>query len=154
LGEVFLSFNPMFLAKGGKKRLLAEANKSNPIMIDKSEEPLRKRFEELGIVKGNELLLDKLRTYLEPSFSFIDLSGLEIKVKLLPDTSLGLTHKIIASAGSDSCEIKTLLYIGAQSAMLDVIPGGNKELVTLSANYGSNTDFYYVNVFEIKTKGQ
>jgi len=114
-----------FLSEKEKDRLLDETDKSNPIKIDNTDEPLRKRFEELGIVKKNELLLNRLKTNYELSFSFTGLSGQKIKVKLLPDTVLGLTHKIIASAGSDSCEIKAMLHIGAQSAMLDVIPGGN-----------------------------
>lgn len=141
-----------FLSEKERDRLFDETSKRNPVKIDNTDEPIRKRLEELGIVKGNELLLNKLKTNYEPSFSFTDLSGQEIKVKLLPDTIFGLTHKINASSELDSCEIKTLLHIGAQSAMFDVVPRCNKELIIFSASYGSNTDFYYGNVFEIKTK--
>jgi hypothetical protein len=131
-------------------KYLEMQRKTNPSIIDKKiDEPLRKCFEELGIVQGNELLLYKFKPNNKLDFSFTDQFGKEIKIRFVRDIKIGLNDKIIASSGKDSCEIKARFFFGLKPAALDVIPGGNKELVVYSEHYLSNTEFYYFDVYEI-----
>jgi hypothetical protein len=130
-------------------RYVEKQRRSNPSDIEGKNDNLRKQFEKFGFVKGKELLLRKFKSNTELDFSFIGQSGKQIKINFTRDTIKGFNDKIIASSGKDSCEIKARFFFGLKSALLDIIPGGNKELVMYSEDYLSNTEFYYFDVYEI-----
>ena len=75
------SFSFLQSSKLSKKeidKLYKETEKSNPFKYDTTNESLRKRFEELGMVKDRDLLLSKFKYKSPPEFSFISQSGKEI----------------------------------------------------------------------------
>ncbi len=131
------------------EELMEETKKSGPVMVDSCE--LSKKFEELGIVRKSELLLKKFKYKSAAFFSFAGESGEKINIHIYRDTITPYNGKIIVSAGTDTSEIKADIYFEIKYALLDIIPGGNKELVLLNETYISNNNLYYLDVFEIKT---
>jgi hypothetical protein len=120
--------------------------------MDTTHENLRNRFEELGIVKGRELLLSKFKYDSKPEFLFTDQFDKIIKIKIERDTAGYNNNNIVMFNNSDSSEIKIDFFMELRYAFLDIIPRGNKELVILNEMHVSNTDIYTFEVFEIKTR--
>lgn len=129
----------------------AKQEKSNPV-LHAGDSILKKKFEELGIVKGRELLLHKFKCDTLTRFQIADSIGKKINIQFdfVPGRLGG--HKIIASFSQDSTEItipgimQDLKYI-----LLDVIPGGNKEIVVLNEWYISNGYNFDLLVYKIKS---
>ena len=140
------------LSKKEIDKLNKETKESNPLKMDTTHENLRNRFEELGIVKGRELLLSKFKYDSKPEFLFTDQFDKIIKIKIERDTVGYNNNKIVVFNNSDSSEIKIDFFMELRYAFLDIIPRGNKELVILNEMHVSNTDIYTFEVFEIKTR--
>lgn len=140
------------LSKKEIDKLYKETENSNPYKMDTTNENLRKRFEELGIVKDRDLLLSQFKYKSNPEFSFIGQSGKEVKIKIVKDSTRFNNDKIIVNSNLDSSEIRMSIFMELKYALMDVISGGNKDLVILDESYVSNTYIYLLEVFEIKTK--
>jgi hypothetical protein len=139
-----------------KDKMSDELDKSNPaISLDsRNDTTLRKKFEEFGVVKGDELLLNEFKFDTKPNFTLKSLNEKEIKVWIHKDMIKGTENKIIVYVGKDSSETKANLYSHIKYAILDIIPGGNKEIIILNYHYLSNNELFYLDVYEIKTEGQ
>lgn len=133
---------------------LEKQRKSNPgYMKYSSDSILKPLFQNLGFVKGDELLLSKFKYSNKPDTSLKSFSGKEIKIHLGKDTISGVKDQIIIyyDGKSDSSETRPIFHQQVEYAFLDIIPGGNKELVVLVEDYLMNTEIYTFEVFEIKT---
>ena len=112
----------------------------------------RKRFEELGIVKGKELLLNNFRDSDKPDSTLTTATGKEIRVHFKKDTVRGTDNRIVVVGDNATAETNAAIYYNLKYALLDIIPGGNKEIVILNYHYLSNNELYYLDVYEIKIK--
>ena len=139
-------------------KFMREREKSNPGFMHESykkdtiDKILKQHFERLGFVKANEVLLAKFKYSSNPDTTLKSFSNKEIKFHFERDTISGRNDKIIAVCDKDSFQIRATFHQKIEYAFLDVIPGGNEELVVLTEDYLMNTEFYYFEVFEIKTK--
>ena len=118
----------------------------------RSDSVLKPLFQNLGVVKGDELLLSKFKYSKRPVAAIKSVAGKEIKFHLQKDTSGNNHDRIIAFYDGDSSQARPTFHQQIKYAFLDVIPGGNKELVVLTEDYLMNTDIYTFEVFQIKTK--
>jgi len=141
----------MTLSEKEIDKMMEEADKENPGNRDPENSVLKERFEKSGFVIGDELLLEKFKYSSKPDTSITGPAGMEIKIRIKKDSITGRNSKMIAYSGKDSTEIKITIYMRLEYALLDVIPGGNKELIILSEHYLANTYFYDFDVYEIKT---
>jgi hypothetical protein len=139
------------LTEKEKDKMMEEAEKENPLNRNPADSMLKKRFEKLGFVEGDDLLLEKFKHSNKPDTSITSSAGGKIKIHIEKDTISGRNSKIIAYSGTDSAELKITIYMQLEYALLDVIPGGNKELVILDESYLANTYLYAFEVYEIKT---
>ena len=137
-----------------KDRLLKEVSESNPLLSRSpgNDSIFRKRFEELGIVKGKELLLNNFRDSDKPDSTLTTATGKEIRVHFKKDTVRGTDNRIVVVGDNATAETNAAIYYNLKYALLDIIPGGNKEIVILNYHYLSNNELYYLDVYEIKTK--
>jgi hypothetical protein len=139
------------LSKKERDRETEEIDKLNPGNRNSADSLLKKRFEKLGFVKGDDLLLGKFKYSDNPDTSITSPAGRKIKIHIEKDTISGRNSKIFAHSETDSAELKITIYWELEYALLDVIPGGNKELVILTEHYVANAYLYYFFVYEIKT---
>ena len=134
---------------------IKKRDKSNLYYRDsRSDSVLKPLFQNLGVVKGDELLLSKFKFSNRPQTVIKSFSGKEIKFHLQKDTTGNNQDRIIAFYDGDSSQARPTFHQRIKYVFLDVIPGGNKELVVLTEDYLMNTDIYTFEVFEIKTKDQ
>ena len=134
---------------------LERQRKSNPYYMKyKSDSIIKLLFQNLGLVKDDELLLSKFRYSSRPDTSIKSFSGKEIRFHLHKDTTGNNHDRVIAFYDGDSSKARPTFHQRMEYAFLEVIPGGNKELVVLTEDYLMNTDIYTFEVFEIKTKGE
>lgn len=109
------------------------------------------QFVRLGLIKNDELLLQNFKKQIKEKTIYTDSSGRQISIVFYHNQITDHFHfKLLSTA--DSVEIDT----GAGTlqdldyAFLDVIPGGNKELVFLDDYYVMNGDNFDFKVYEIK----
>jgi len=134
---------------------IKKRDKSNLYYRDsRSDSVLKPLFQNLGVVKGDELLLSMFTFSNRPRTAIKGFSGKEIKFHLQKDTTGNNQDKIIAFYDGDSSQARPTFHQRIKYTFLDVVPGGNKELVILTEDYLMNTDIYTFEVFEIKTKDQ
>ena len=134
---------------------IKKRDKSNLYYRDsRSDSALKPLFQNLGVVKGDELLLSKFKFNNRPRTAIKSFSGKEIKFHLQIDTTGNNHDKIIAFYEGDSSHARPTFHQRIKYVFLDVVRGGNKELVILTEDYLMNTDIYTFEVFEIKTKDQ
>ncbi len=134
---------------------MEEAERSNPISVEESKE-FRKMLEPFGFVKGRELLLHKFRYTTKSENQLTDSSGNLVKIKFIHDPGTATkteSWSISASNKNDSAWIKINMHPWElKYALLDIIPGGYKEIVVLEEWYianGYNFDFH---AYEINTR--
>jgi hypothetical protein len=133
-------------------KYVEQQEKSNPELMSPVNEILRKRFEELGIVKDNGLLLHTFSKKTKPAFQLEDESGKKITVSFKVDASVIYADEKPQITGPDSCEIKYQPFQDLRYAVLDVIPGGNKEIVLVNEWYIMNGYNFDLLVYEICMK--
>ena len=134
-------------------RYIEKVDESNPgYMRYRSDSLLKSLFQNLGVVRDDELLLSKFKYSSKPDTTIKSHSGKEIRFHLQKDTTGNNHDRIIVFYDRDSSETRPTFHQKIEYAFLDVIPGGNKELVVLTEDYLMNTDIYTFDVFEIKTK--
>ena len=137
------------------KEYYKKVKKSNPFFAftpyDSLE--LKNKFQKLGFVNGNELLLKNFKYQTKTRFSLADNKRKEINIQF--DFIYGRIgdHKIIAFTNTDTVEMKiTGIMQELKYALFDIISGGYPEVVILSEEYVSNNEIYRFKVFEIKIK--
>lgn len=136
-------------------KYIGKVHKSNPGYVkSRSDSVFLFLFQNLELVKGYELLLSKFKHSDRRDTSIKILSGREIRFHFAKDTISGLKDQISVcyNGGSDSTGALPIFHQQIEYAFLDVIPGGNKELVVLVEDYLMNTEIYSFEVYEIKTK--
>ena len=137
------------------KEYYKKVKKSNPFFAitpyDSLE--LKNKFQKLGFVSGNELLLKNFKYQTKTRLSLANNKEKEINIQF--DFIYGRIgdHKIIALTNTDTVEMKiTGIMHELKYTLFDIIPGGYPEIVILSEEYVSNNEIYKFKVFEIKTK--
>lgn len=134
---------------------IKKQDKSNPYYLEaRSDSVLKLSFEKSGIAKGDELLLSKFKYSNKPDTAIKSLGGIEIRFHLQKDTTGNNQDRIIAFYKGDSFQARPTFHQQIKYAFLDIIPGGNKELVVLTEDWLMGTEIYNFEVFEIKTKDQ
>ena len=133
---------------------LKKRRKANPTLgyqPDSISQYLIKQFANLGLIKTEELLLKNFKKLTAERTFYIDSFGRSFSLIFCVSQLTGNYHFKLSSA-TDSVEIDTgatnlqdLVY-----AFLDVLPGGNKELVFLDDYYIMNGDNFDFKVYEIK----
>ena len=127
---------------------------SNPyleITFDSTSKYLATQFQRLGLIKNDELFLQKFKKQTAERTIYVDSSGKKTSLIFFISNLTSNFHFRLLSA-ADSVEIDT----GATNmqdldyAFLDIIPGGNKELVFLDDFYLMNGDNFDFKVYEIK----
>lgn len=133
-----------------------ETEKSNPVFTDYKGDStdiiLKEYFERLGLVEDDEFLLSIFKYSNKPDTSIVNSRAEKVNIRVYRDTvGWGDHDKVYIFHGPDSASANATIYYDIKYVLLDVIPGGNKELVVLNEHYLMNTEFYYLEVFEIKT---
>lgn len=129
---------------------------SNPEVYDifsPADSMLARQFERLRLIKDGGLILSKFKPQTDFVTQFTDQSGNVLSVKFFYDSLSNHTHfKVYSLKDSVEVDTESTPLQNLDYAFLDVIPGGNKELVFLDDYYimnGFNFDF---KVYEIKVK--
>lgn len=142
----------MQLTEKEADRMMEVTAKENPVDLHPYHSGLKKRFVKLGFVKGDEVLLQKFKFGSNTDTSFHNSSNRDIRIQFVRDTLTERANKLLVFQGQDSAEIRTEPYMELKYAFLDIIPGGNKEIVMMIEGHVSNNDLYYFEVFEVKTR--
>ncbi len=121
---------------------------------------LLKKFQELGLVKNKyELLLKKFKSlkiidFEHPETSFELSDSIQKKINCqLRKSNKEMKYNLLVSDSLLSSQIEVegfYLSEGLKFMLLDVIPGGYKEIVILNNYYISNGDNSDIYVYEIK----
>jgi hypothetical protein len=137
-------------------RYVAQQEKSNPEIINSfsaADSFLITQFERIGLVKNDEFLPRRFKPQTKDSIKFVDNAQRVFDVIFHNDSLSGSMHiKISSSKSSVEIDTKAMPTQNLDYAFMDIIPGGNKELVFLDDYYfmgGYNFDF---KVYEIKTR--
>jgi hypothetical protein len=133
---------------------LEKQHSSNPTIsyeADSISKYLISQFERLGLIKNGELLLQNFKKQTKEKTIYSDSSGREISLVFFHSQVTDHYHFKLLSA-TDSVEIDTggTNLQDLDYAFLDVIPGGNKELVYLNDYYIMNGDNFDFMIYEIK----
>ena len=101
-------------------------DKSNPLLMPpEKKDSLKDKFEKLGFVNGEGLLLNRFKYNAKKEFQFDDDSGKSINIRFKHNEKNG-EWKLIVLAQQDSSEIKLPSLQELKYALLDIIPGGYK----------------------------
>lgn len=112
---------------------------------------LIKKFEKSGIIENGKLFLQKFRGQSDEKTIYVDSSGKRLSLIFFSSQLTGHLHfKLLFE--TDSIEVDTYAssFQKLNYAFLDIIPGGNKELVFLNEHYIMNGDNFDFMVYEIK----
>ncbi len=138
-----------------RDKYVAEQEKANPTVDSRFtavDSLLIQQFERLGLIKNDELLQARFKPQAKQETDFIDSAKKSYHLIFYNDSLSGNTHfKIFFSKDAVDIDTEATSLQNLDYAFLDVIPGGNKELVFLDDYYimnGFNFDF---KVYEIKT---
>lgn len=141
-----------------RDKYVEQQEKSNPILLaqtDDSNLDILNRFEQLGLICQNtpdeyELLLSRFNFLTDTSFVY-DISGIKYNLKFYTDNSGETTFfKLFSKTDSASIDTKSTPLQDLNYILLDIIPGGNKELVFLDDYYIMNGYNFGLKVYEIK----
>lgn len=138
-----------------RDKYVADQEKSNPTVDSRftaTDSMLIEQFERLGLIKDDEFLEAKFKLQTKEMVVFADRAKQLYPIHFYNNSLTGNTHfKIFFSKDSIDIDTKATPLQDLDYAFLDVIPGGNKELVFLDDYYimnGYNFDF---KVYEIKS---
>ena len=139
-----------------RDKYIEEQEKSNPVVLNDfsaSDSILIAQFERIGLVKKGEFLQARFKSQTKSQISFIDRAKQIFPLKFYDDSLTGSTHfKIFFSKDSIDIDTKASPLQNLDYAFLDIIPGGNKELVFLDDYYIMNGFNFDYKVYEIKTR--
>lgn len=135
---------------------LEKQQANNPTLAYQPESTgkyLVSQFEKLGIIKNGELLLENFKKQTDEKTTYSDSSGREISLIFFHSLLTDHYHFKLLS-GADSVDIDTggTNRQNLDYAFIDVIPGGNKELVFLDDYYIMNGDNFDFKVYEIRIR--
>lgn len=133
-------------------KYLREQENSNPEIIESSDTDIIKHLTRLGLVRKGEFLLNKFKGSDKESFEYADSAGKKYKIKLIRNET-NYAAKLVIYTSTDSVVVDTKRSFSPEFkfAIMDVIPGGNKELVLLHEYHISNGDNSDLFVYGIKT---
>ena len=138
-----------------RDRYEARQERSNPEVcayFSARDSFLVTQFERLGVIKKGEFLQRKFKSQTAPETEFIDASGRYIHTKFLNSLEMDHIHFKFYYQ-KDSLDIDTDIYPlqnqNLNYTFLDVISGGNKELVFLDKCYIMNGDNFNLKVYQI-----
>lgn len=139
-----------------RDKYLTQQENSNPELYDvrsKEDSVLIHQFASIGLISGNEFLIKKLKPQTADTCSLKITQGENLHFTFYNDSATSkIWFKIFCRSDSllintGATTLQNLDYI-----FLDVIPGGNKELIFLNDYYIMNGDNYDFLVYEIKVK--
>lgn len=108
-------------------------------------------FMRFPFVKDGKLILDEFKREESGTITFIDASNTKYRFKFYRDTTF-IHFKVYFKNDSVDIDTKSTSLQNLDYAFLDVLPGGNKELVFLDDYYIMNGDNYDLKVYEIITR--
>ncbi len=160
LGEVTSGKSYAFLmtpamTEAEKNKAFKKTEKGNPWLDRphlKQDSILVSAFEKLGIIKNYEIRLDKFICQNDSIISFIDNLGNKLFLKYYYNTiSQHLHFKLSNSMDTIDVDTQSSPTQNLDYAFIDVIPGGNKELVFLDDWHISNNDRFHFKVYQIES---
>lgn len=127
--------------------------KSEPWLYSSADSTLEKLFQQAGLVVNKRFLLSKFNSDTAKETIFIAANTQKYPLTFYTDSTTGTTHFKIKD-GTKNIDINTEANDMQQLdyAFIDLIPGGNKELVFLDDYYIMNGDNYHFKVYEIINK--
>jgi hypothetical protein len=109
------------------------------------------QFERLGLIKNGELLLQNFKKQTDEKTTYTDSSGREVNLLFYQLT--GHCHfKLLLATDSVDIDTGGTNLQDLDYAFLDIIPGGNKELVFLDDYHIMNGDNFDFKIYEIKIR--
>lgn len=138
-----------------RDKYLTQQENSNPELygaFNNADSVLIDQFTSLGLINGNGFLIRNFKPQTEDTCVLLLQAGEKLHLKFYSDSATGKIW-FAAYYKNDSLQINTgaTTLQNLDYAFLDVIPGGNKELVFLDDYYIMNGDNYDFLVYEIKT---
>ena len=133
-----------------------EIKNSNPDPDSSNDSTLVKKFQELGLVKNSGLLRIKFKSNKSSDFKLTGLHGDTINCQIVKEEKENKYNKrklIVTRDQTVEMEIEGFYGAGNSELkylLLDVVPGGYKEIVILNEYYimnGDNSDLY---IYEVK----
>ena len=134
-------------------RYIAKQEKRNPkvsYQFNALDSFLISQFERVGLIKNGEFLQKEFKPQTAPEIEFIDALGRSVNTKFYHSQLTDRIHiKIFFE--KDSLDVNTNAgnLQNLDYKFLDVIPGGNKELVFLDSYHISNGDNFDLKVYQI-----
>lgn len=134
--------------EGMTKKEEREQKNALPNLGDIQNEQLRKRFEELGFVRTEYLLLKKIKPDTASTFTLGKGDArLNVQVKYMVDWDYLLTFE----KDKRLFEYKLRIHgVGFKYILADVVPGGYPELIVYDEHYIMNGDNFTLTAYEIK----
>jgi hypothetical protein len=139
-----------------RAKYVAEQEKSSPVIIGYSpgDSTLIRQFQRLQLIQGGAFLEARFKSYTKQKTTFVDSAERNFPLIFFTDSLTGNAHfKIFFSNDSIDVDTKKQPFPlqPLQYRFLDVIPGGNKELVFLNEYYIMNGYNFDLDVYEIKS---
>jgi hypothetical protein len=137
-------------------RYMAKIEKTNPtINAINSDSFLITQFERIGLVKKNEFIQSAFKPQTDQTTTFTDYHQQHYKLTFFSDSLSHTVHfRLSNSRTSIDIDTKADPLQNLDYAFLDIIQGGNKELVFLDDYHIMNGFNFYLKVYEIKTNQQ
>jgi hypothetical protein len=139
-------------------KYLEQQEKSNPVLFTHSLDSnltILYRFQELGLICQNtpeeyELLLSKFNFQTAPSSAFYTIDNSKYNLNFYTDRSGRSTFlKVISTTDSIIFDTESTPQQDLNYVFIDIVPGGNKELVFLDDYHIMNGDNVDLKVYEI-----
>ncbi|MBP6431102.1 MAG: hypothetical protein KA319_04995 [Ferruginibacter sp.] len=144
------------MSEAEKDKAFKRVQKSNPYLdyevYSSQDSNLVAAFERIGLIKNSEILLSKFKSTSDSLTSFIDSRGDKILLYYYDNqTTQHLHFKLYNTKDTIDIDTQSFSTQKLDYVFLDIIPGGNKELVFLDDWHISNNDRFHFKVYEIKT---
>lgn len=133
------------------ERYVERQQKSNPVLVY-GDSAVRKRFEALGFVRGNELLQNKFTYRSNREFKIPVNNNRSVSITFIKDTMTIGDDRLLIVSGTDSSATKTGWIWEWKYKVADIYPGDNPELVVLNETYFMNGYNFDFTVYKIITR--
>lgn len=139
-----------------RKAYMAKQEKTNPKIyetVPNQDSIIINQFIAIGLIKGSELIIDNFKSQANDTGGLIMQSGEKMELKFYGDDLNGdIWVNIFFKNDSLRIYIDRIKLQKLQYAFIDVIKGGNKELVVLENSYIRFGDRFELFVYEIRVK--
>lgn len=128
---------------------------SEPWLYSSADSVLERLFQKAGFIKDSKFLLTKFQALADTlsKTSFVTKKGISLPLEFYSDTINGIIHFRVEGRNKKvDIDTKSHNLQQLDYAFLDIIPGGNKELVYLDDYYIMNGDNFDLRVYEIITE--